>query len=474
MTIDKCANTSSQADVPDTPQFRPEWHFAPQRNWMNDPNGLVYFEGEYHLFYQYNPCGKEWGHMNWGHAVSTDLVHWTELPVAIPEGEQMIFSGGAVVDWDNSSGLGDGVAPPIVAIYTAHHSATAIQSQHVAYSHDKGRTWQSYSNNPVIDLGLEHFRDPKVFRHAASGAWIMAVALPRDHKVQFYRSANLLEWTLVGDFGPAGATGGQWECPDLIEIGIEGTGGEPATRWVLKVDIDKNLLDGGSGAQYFVGTFDGFSFAVDPTEAPADGEILDFGPDFYAAVTWSDLPPGHERPVLIGWLSNHQSGHSYPTHPWRGVQSVPRVLTLFFDNGRLKLKQAPVAEYLLEAGRTGRFQQVVAKSPGRITVAENQGCVAIDCDNGTWRPGRVRFLDGDTELAALTIGEDHVAFARYATEAIHIDDYAREVLVGARQAKARTVLILLDKCTVEIFVDDGELVFSCCLFPVADLSIEWS
>src|SRR5579872_5698392 len=196
-------------------RYRPRYHFTPRRNWMNDPNGLVYFAGEYHLFFQHNPCGDQWGHMSWGHAVSRDLVTWEELPVAIPETDrEMIFSGCLVIDWKNVSGLGGGSEPPFLAFYTGYDAKTDIQRQCLAFSHDRGRTFTFYEGNPLIDLGMAHFRDPKVFYHEDSAAWVMAVSLPREHRIVFYRSRNLLQWTLAGSFGPAGATSGQWECPD--------------------------------------------------------------------------------------------------------------------------------------------------------------------------------------------------------------------------------------------------------------------
>lgn len=469
MMLDNHENASLETADVETTQFRPEWHFSPKRNWMNDPNGLVFFDGEYHLFFQFNPFGKEWGHMSWGHAISTDLIHWTELPVAIPESDHMVFSGCAVVDWENCSGLGDGIAPPLIALYTAYYEDRLIQSQHLAFSHDRGRTWQAFANNPVIDLGMEHFRDPKVFRHEASAAWIMVVALPREHKVQFYRSANLLDWSLASEFGPAGATGGQWECPDLIEVPIEGSA---STRWVLKVDIDKDFLSGGSGAQYFVGCFDGFGFVVDPNEAPVDGDVLDFGPDFYAAVTWSDLPPDQTGPLLLGWLSNHQSGHSYPTHPWRGIQSIPRILSLYWDHGKLRVKQTPVGQSLREAQSLGRFQRVTADSPTSLEIPDNQACVAIDFSEVDWRPSRVRLMDGENEVAALSIQDGSLGFSRSDNDAFEIQGFAVHSTVE-RLSPVRNLMILVDKSTFELFVDDGELVFSSCLFPSGELAIDW-
>ncbi len=235
--------------------FRPQFHFTPAQNWMNDPNGLVYDNGEYHLFYQYNPFGNTWGNMSWGHAVSKDLVHWTQLPVAIPaEGDELIFSGSAVVDKDNTAGFGAGA---MVAIYTSARPNS--QAQSLAYSLDHGRTWTKYAGNPVLDIGSSEFRDPKVFWYAAGHKWVMAVSKAQEHKIALYSSANLKTWTHMSDFGPANDTNGAWECPDLFPLQLDGG----QTKWVLVVNINPGGIAGGSGTQYFVGDFDGTTFTAD-------------------------------------------------------------------------------------------------------------------------------------------------------------------------------------------------------------------
>lgn len=229
---------------------------------MNDPNGLFHFGGEYHLFYQHNPFGTRWGHMSWGHATSRDLLTWTHHPVAIPEAHGwMIFSGSAAVDSNNRSGL-CAAAPCVVAMYTAHREGRQVQ--HVAYSGDRGRTWMNYAANPVLDLGLADFRDPKVAWHAPTRRWVVAVALPKHRQVVFYSSRDLRSWTETGRFGPAGATAGIWECPDLIRVPVERPGGGrgPGERWVLVVSVGSDAPAGGSGVQYFVGEFDGARFTT--------------------------------------------------------------------------------------------------------------------------------------------------------------------------------------------------------------------
>jgi sucrose-6-phosphate hydrolase SacC (GH32 family) len=267
--------------------FRPQFHFTPEKNWMNDPNGMVFYEGEYHLFYQYNPFGDKWGHMSWGHAVSPDMVHWKHLPLALAEEDGvMIFSGSAVVDWKNSSGFGQAGKPPLVAIYTGYRASDNLQFQCIAYSNDKGRTWTKYPGNPVINLNSKDFRDPKVQWHEPTQRWIMTVSLSVEHKVRFYGSTNLKEWTLLSEFGPAGATSGVWECPDLFELRVEGTNEK---RWVLVVNIGSGSVAGGSGGQYFVGQFDGTRFVAEqdsilqptPEFMPAGKVLADFEGEDY-------------------------------------------------------------------------------------------------------------------------------------------------------------------------------------------------
>ncbi|MFK8909009.1 glycoside hydrolase family 32 protein [Streptomyces sp. YS-3] len=281
------ASLAPQAVADDKPPYsetyRPEFHYTPQKNWMNDPNGLVYFKGEYHLFYQYNPDGNSWGDMSWGHAVSGDLVHWKELPLALShDDKEMVFSGSAVVDWTNTTGFGTKANPPMVAIYTSNDKGTGKQAQSIAYSTDRGRTWTKYQGNPVIDLGSKDFRDPKVQWFAPTQSWLMTVSLSAEHKVRFHSSKNLKNWELLSDFGPAGATGGAWECPDLFPLAVDGD--KKRIKWVLVVNINPGGITGGSGTQYFVGDFDGRTFTADDkgSYTPPPGVIVqDFeGTDF--------------------------------------------------------------------------------------------------------------------------------------------------------------------------------------------------
>ena len=255
--------------------YRPQFHFTPERNWMNDPNGLVYYQGEYHLFFQHNPFGDTWGHMSWGHAVSRDLVHWEQLPVAIPElGDEMAFSGGVVVDRENTSGFGTVANPAMVAIYTAY--TPGKQAQALAYSTDRGRTWTRHAGNPVLDIDSNEFRDPKVFWYAPEHKWVMAVSMAQEHRIRFYSSPDLKAWTMMSDFGPANAVGGAWECPDLFPLALDG---DPTkVKWVLVVNLNPGAIAGGSGGQYFVGDFDGTRFTADNIArdyTPPAGELFE-------------------------------------------------------------------------------------------------------------------------------------------------------------------------------------------------------
>lgn len=321
--------------------YRPQYHFTPAVNWMNDPNGLVYYDGEYHLFYQYNPFGDRWGHMSWGHAVSPDLVHWEHLPLAIAEANGvMAFSGSAVVDWKNTSGFGHGGNPPLVAIYIGHREGN--QSQYLAYSNDRGRTWTQFAGNPVLDIGSAEFRDPKVFWYEPERKWVMAVVKATEHKVSFYSSRDLKQWTHLSDFGPAAAVGGVWEVPDLFQLPVDGDPDD--TRWVLQVDLNPGGPVGGSGGQYFIGSFDGTRFTAAPRPSPESPRWVDYGADFYAPITFSDLPAEQRRRVWLGWMNNWQYGQDVPTSPWRSAQSIARTLSLRTVDGEIRLAQEPVEE----------------------------------------------------------------------------------------------------------------------------------
>lgn len=345
--------TFSETAVP-TPQFqekyRPQIHFSPAEHWMNDPNGMVYYEGEYHLFYQHYPEASVWGPMHWGHAVSRDLVHWEHLPIALyPDSLGYIFSGSAVVDWNNTSGFGTSGNPPLIAFFTYHDpdkeqaKAVDVESQAIAYSTDKGRTWTKYTGNPVIqNPGICDFRDPKVFWHAPSGQWIAALASGQE--IRLFASPDCKNWSYQSSFGQGyGSHDGVWECPDLFPLKVKDSDEE---RWVLTVNINPGGPFGGSATQYFVGDFDGKTFVTDQKKTL----WVDYGRDNYAGVTWSDAPDN--RRIFLGWMNNWQYAGAKPTGTWSGAATFPRELGLDKVEDLYLLTARPVKELDLLRGET--------------------------------------------------------------------------------------------------------------------------
>ncbi len=336
--------------------YRPQYHFSPPKSWMNDPNGLVFNEGIYHLFYQYYPDDIVWGPMHWGHATSKDMMHWQHKPIALyPDEHGLIFSGSAVVDKKNTSGFGENGKTPLVAIYTYHlmegekAGRDDFQTQGIAYSLDNGDTWVKYEGNPVIgNEGIRDFRDPKVFWHDQTESWILAL-VAGDH-AKFYRSTNLKEWVHISDFGvDNGAHGGVWECPDLFPLKVEGTDEE---KWVLIISINPGAPNGGSGTQYFIGDFDGTSFTAEHDEV----KWLDWGTDNYAGVTYNNTP--NDERIFIGWMSNWNYARDTPTEKWRSAMTLPRNLTLHSISGELVLKNYPLNTIasLAETSKAGTLE----------------------------------------------------------------------------------------------------------------------
>ncbi|MCF8713977.1 glycoside hydrolase family 32 protein [Joostella atrarenae] len=335
--------TDKISDFSDSTGVRPNFHFTPPNGWMNDPNGLVYNKGKYHLFYQHFPDSTVWGPMHWGHATSTDLLNWKHQPIAIyPDSIGYIFSGSAVLDKNNSSGLGTSEASPIVAMYTYHDpvgeksGANNYQTQGIAYSIDNGASWEKYANNPVIgNEGIKDFRDPKVFWDEETNKWILLL-VAGDH-LKIYNSDNLIDWVLLSEFGKEnGAHGGVWECPDLFKLKVSGTDEE---KWVLLISINPGGPNGGSATQYFVGDFDGNSF----TPSHDDIRWVDMGADNYAGVTYNNVPDG--KRIFIGWMSNWNYGQATPTQTWRSAMTIPRELTLSAVNGAYILKNYPIDQF---------------------------------------------------------------------------------------------------------------------------------
>jgi fructan beta-fructosidase len=475
------ATAAAQEASPPTylERYRPQYHFTPAIDWMNDPNGLVYFKGEYHLFYQYNPFGDTWGHMSWGHAVSRDLMHWTHLPVAIPEESGvMAYSGSAVVDWKNTSGFGRGGEPPLVAVYTGDRKTN--ESQYIAYSTDRGRTFTRYAGNPVLDVGRADFRDPKVFWYEPQQRWVMVLALPPEHKVSFYSSRDLKQWTHLSDFGPTGATGGVWECPDLFELPVNGD--RTNSRWVLIVNLNPGGPVGGSGTQYFVGRFDGTRFTLDSSAAnrshvAADSiRWADFGKDFYAAVSWSDLPRADGRRVWIGWMSNWQYAKLIPTAPWRSAQSLPRTLALTTTSDGIRLVQQPVAEV---QSLRGAPRRVAARTiPVGVSALDSLGIagasmeIVAELEVGTASELGLEVRTGPNEETVIGV---EPSARRFFIDRRRSGDVSFDPAFSGRHyaplpiENGRVRLrIFVDWSSVEVFAGDGRSVITDQIFPAPE------
>ncbi len=363
-----CCKEMKLSDTFDTgnrEKFRPTYHFSPLYGWMNDPNGMVYKDGEYHLFYQHNPYGSKWGNMHWGHAISKDLINWEHRPDAItPDALGTIFSGSAVVDTDNTAGFGAGA---IVAIYTQNSDR---QVQSIAYSTDNGRSFTKYENNPVLTSDARDFRDPKVFWHKETQRWIMLLAVGQE--MQIFSSSNLKDWAFESSFGEGqGAHGGVWECPDLFELPVDGTNEK---KWVLLCNLNPGGPFGGSATQYFVGTFNGKEFV---NESPSKTKWMDWGKDHYATVTWSDAPDN--RSIAIAWMSNWQYANDVPTSQYRSPNSVPRDLSLFTVDGETYLQSAPSPELLkLRDISKKRSFKVNGTRTIKDMIAGNEGAYEIE------------------------------------------------------------------------------------------------
>jgi sucrose-6-phosphate hydrolase SacC (GH32 family) len=441
--------------------LRPRFHFTPSRNFMNDPNGLVYYKGEYHLFYQHNPFGAVWGHMSWGHAVSRDMLRWQHLPVALREEHGvMIFSGSAVVDRDNSSGFCRPKGTDrscLVAIYTGHGHGK--QTQNLAYSNDRGRTWTKYGGNPVLDSGLKDFRDPKVIWHEGTNRWIMVTVLADQHKVRFFGSRDLKKWDTLSDFGPAGATGGVWECPDLFALPVDGD--LTKVRWVLDVDINPGGVAGGSGGQYFIGTFDGTTFVNE--NSPDRTLWVEHGKDFYATTSFADIPPTDGRRIWMAWISNWLYANLEPTVTWRGAQSVPRELALRRLPEGIRLVQAPIAE--LKTLRTTAAPATGAAAGPMPGSAD----IEIDLTRGEWRDAGFRLSNAAGE--AVIVGVNANPLELFVDRRSSRSTSFHEAYPGRHAGPVRwrndtiQLRVLFDRSVLEVFANDGESIITDRVYP---------
>jgi fructan beta-fructosidase len=450
--------------------FRPQIHFSPKEHWMNDPNGMVYFNHTYHLFFQYYPGGTVWGPMHWGHAVSKDLVHWKQLPIALyPDSLGYIFSGSAVVDSNNTSGFGKNGKIPLVAIFTHHDPKGAdagknnFQNQSLAYSLDGGYTWTKYAGNPVLkNPGITDFRDPKVSWYQPGKKWVMTLAT--KDRITFYSSPDLKNWTKESEFGhDLGAHGGVWECPDLFPLKLNGK-----THWVLIVNLNPGGPNKGSATQYFVGQFDGHTFSATDTTT----KWLDYGPDEYAGVTWGNT--GNRR-IFLGWMSNWLYGTQVPTTNWRSAFTIPRELKLFSYKGSILVGSSPVAELGLLKEKTVSFTNLNLKKTRDFTglTGKVSGQYLIKLETASVRDFKLTFANAKKEK--LIIGYDKKANQYYIdrTRSGIVDfnkDFAA-IATAPRLSAGKTIKLTLvvDRASIELFTDDGATVMTCIFFPGEEL-----
>ena len=466
MTCLFCVQQSiAQTKVYNQP-YRPQLHFSPQAHWMNDPNGMVYYHGIYHLFFQYYPNGTIWGPMHWGHAESRDLVHWKQLPIALyPDSLGYIFSGSAVVDYNNTSDFGHKGKIPLVAIFTHHDPKGAdagkdnYQNESLAYSLDNGKTWTKYAGNPVLkNPGIKDFRDPNVSWYAAEKKWIMTLAT--FDKISFYSSPNLKNWTKESEFGKGmGAHGGVWECPDLFPMKLNNK-----TYWVLIVNLNPGGPNGGSATQYFLGNFDGNKFT------PIDDKTrwLDYGPDEYAGVTWHNTTG---KRIFLGWMSNWLYAIRVPTQQWRSAMTIPRDLALQNINGDIRLTSTPANNYnSLKIGGYFRKQILVDKE-ANLSPKKTELSHQYKLNFNITRLKDFGLVLSNNLGEELVIGYDRKANQYYIdrTKSGKVDfekDFAgRFVAPRISTSTSADITLIVDKASVELFADGGSTVMTCTFFP---------
>ena len=455
-----CTSTTKETEPVYQEPHRLQFHFSQPSHWMNDPNGMVYYAGEYHLFYQHYPDSTVWGPMHWGHAVSTDMVHWEHLPIALfPDSLGYIYSGSCVVDANNTSGLQSGTEKPLVAIFT--YDKKGYETQAIAVSSDKGRTFSKYSENPVIKNPDEkNFRDPKVFWHNESEHWIMSLAV--DNRIQFYRSKNFKEWELTGEFGREhGGHGGVWECPDLFPLIVSGS---EETKWVLLVSINPGGPNGGSATQYFTGQFDGKTFTSENDSASV--RWIDYGPDNYAGVTWSNAPDN--RTLFLGWMGNWNYANVVPTEKWRSAMTIPRELSLVNTEEGTLLVSTPVKELEKLRGIKKVFDASgIQNHSGLLEVV-----LEFDVSESSATDFGVELYNSKNE--SVTIGYNKLS-NQYFIDRTHSgkvnfsDDFAG-VHIASRVSTDQTIRfhLFIDRASVELFGDNGKTCMTEIFFPNED------
>ncbi|MDO4496753.1 MAG: glycoside hydrolase family 32 protein [Bacteroidales bacterium] len=432
-----------------TEQYRPQIHYTPVKNWVNDPNGMVYVDGTWHLFYQYNPYGNDWGNLSWGHATSTDLMHWKEQSTVLyRDALGDIFSGSAVVDKENTAGFGAG---SVVALYT---SAGEHQQQSIAYSNDKGMTFTTYNGNPVIgNTTRGDFRDPKVFWHEPSQQWVMSLALGWSHGIEFWTSKDLKSWTMASQFTTqvARCNQGQWECPDLFPLEYKGQ-----QKWVLIVSVNPGGPFTGSGTMYFVGDFNGKHFTADALDYPL---WADYGMDNYAGVTWSNAPD--ERKVFLGWMNNWTYAGGVPCSPWRSAFTLPRDLSLIEYQGSplLSSKVSPEVETLAgswEKAASGQsFKEASAYHIQATFPYDKASTLTLSNAYGE-----------KYEICYNTIGHK-ISVERTSVTGTCVSSFSMPSLYAPVRTETENVTldIFVDQSSVEVFTGNGSMAMTNLVFP---------
>lgn len=443
--------------------YRPVYHHTPVYGWMNDPNGMFYKDGVYHLYFQYNPYGSMWANMTWGHSTSIDLTHWTyEGTAIVPDAWGAIFSGSCVVDKDNTAGFGKGA---VVAFYTSAKSTQwgDVQSQSMAYSLDNGKTFIKYEHNPILTSTERDFRDPKVFWYAPGKHWVMMLAVGQE--MQIYSSGNLKEWKKESSFGAMqGAHGGVWECPDLVEVAVEGS---KEKKWVLICNLNPGGPFGGSAAQYFVGSFDGKKFV---NESPTQTKWLDWGKDNYATVTWSNAPAG--RCIALGWMSNWQYANNVPTTQYRSANTLARDLTLYRVGGELYLRSKPSPEIKKARAEEKKIPTFEVKGNYEVAslLADNKGAYEIEMTIENKGTSKIDFSlmneKGEKVAMYYDVVRKQFVMDRSASGIVGFSrDFPAVTVAPVRNTDQIHLRLFIDRSSVEAFGEDGEYVMTNLVFP---------
>lgn len=454
---------SGSFDMANRESFRPVYHHTPAYGWMNDPNGMFYKDGVYHLYFQYNPYGSVWGNMHWGHSTSTDLMHWKfEGCAIVPDAWGAIFSGSCVVDHENTAGFGK---EAVVAFYTSAKSTPwgDIQMQSMAYSLDNGKTFTKYEGNPILTSSEKDFRDPKVFWYAPGKHWVMILAVGQH--MEIYSSVNLKEWKKESEFGAMqGAHGGVWECPDLVEIPVEGT---REKKWVLICNLNPGGPFGGSAAQYFVGSFDGKKFV---NESPTQTKWMDWGKDNYATVTWNNAPDG--RCIALGWMSNWQYANNVPTRQYRSANTLARDLTLYREGQELYLKSTPSVEVKKARGKKVSIPSFKVSEKHEIVnlFEEKQGAYEVEIVIQNAGASKIAFslLNDKGEKVSMYYDLNRKQFVMDRSESGTVDfskDFPAVTVAPVNVDKELTLRLFVDRSSIEAFGEDGKFVMTNLVFP---------